>query len=142
MLKAKSHKLIIQFLEYLVGGGIYFWSGYLIFAIGYSVLHWNWLWAKMLADAVGWTLNYLLQRYWAFNNPNLNRHKISVTERYVIITALNFVIDYTIVASLKHFGVSPYLGLFISSGFFTVWNYIWYRFWVFPDKYHRRKRMA
>jgi putative flippase GtrA len=134
MPKIRSHKLTIQFLEYLVGGGIYFWSGYLIFVICYSLLHWNWLWAKMLADVIGWSLNYIVQRYWAFNNPNLARHQISVTKRYVSITILNFIIDYTIVASLKHLGVTPYVGLFISSGFFTIWNYLWYRFWVFKVK--------
>lgn len=134
MPKIKSHKLMIQFLEYLVGGGIYFWSGYLIFVICYSLLHWNWLWAKMLADTIGWSLNYIVQRYWAFNNPNLVRHQLSVTRRYVSITILNFLIDYTIVASLKHWGITPYIGLFISSGFFTVWNYLWYRFWVFKVK--------
>jgi putative flippase GtrA len=126
-----SQKLWLQFLKYLVGGGVYFWSGYLIFAIGYSGFHINWLWAKMIADAVGWTLNYLIQRYWAFANPSLSTHQVSVTGRYLLITAFNFLIDYSIVASLKHFGLTPYAGLFISSGFFTIWNYLWYRFFVF-----------
>jgi putative flippase GtrA len=126
-----SKKIWLQLLKYLVGGGVYFWSGYLIFAIGYSGFQLNWLWAKMIADAIGWTLNYLIQRYWAFANPNLKSHQITVTGRYLMITALNFLIDYTIVASLKHFGLTPYAGLFISSGFFTVWNYLWYRFFVF-----------
>jgi putative flippase GtrA len=126
-----SKKLILQFLKYIVGGGVYFWTGYLIFAIGYSGFHLNWLWAKMIADAIGWTLGYVIQRYWAFANPALNRHPVTVTGRYVMITALNFAIDYGIVASLKHLGLTPYAGLFISSGFFTVWNYLWYRFFVF-----------
>lgn len=115
----------------MVGGGVYFWTGYLIFAIGYSGFRFNWLWAKMIADAVGWTLNYLIQRYWAFANPKLNSQPIKVTGRYLMLTALNFIIDYSIVASLKHFGVTPYAGLFISSGFFTIWNYLWFRFFVF-----------
>lgn len=126
-----SRKLWLQFLKYMVGGGVYFWTGYLIFAIGYSGFHISWLWAKMIADAVGWTLNYVIQRYWAFANPKLNAQQVKVTGRYLMLTVLNFLIDYSIVASLKHFGLTPYVGLFISSGFFTIWNYLWFRFFVF-----------
>jgi hypothetical protein len=35
---------------------------------------------------------------------------------------------------LKSIGISPYVGFFISAGFFTAWNYLWYRFWVFYSK--------
>ncbi len=134
MARLSRRKIIIQFLEYMIGGGVYFWVGYLVFAVGYSVFHWNWLWAKMLADAIGWTLGYIIQRYWAFNNPELVKKPIRVTGRYAIITLVNFLIDYLLVGSLKHLGVTPYAGLFISSVFFTIWNYLWYRFWVFRIK--------
>ncbi|PJE65554.1 hypothetical protein COU91_01145 [Candidatus Saccharibacteria bacterium CG10_big_fil_rev_8_21_14_0_10_47_8] len=124
-------KLIIQFLEYMVGGGVYFWSGYGVFALCYSGLGWDWLWAKMLADVIGWTLNFLIQRYWAFNNPRLKHKTIKISGRYIALTLANLVIDYSIIASLKAVGVTPYIGFFVSAGFFTVWNYFWYRFWVF-----------
>ena len=88
----------------------------------------------MLGDVVGWTLNYLLQRYWAFASKSLQKHEGTALIKYVLITALNFALDYAIVGGLKHFGVSPYIGFFISAGFFTVWNYVWYRFWVFFGK--------
>lgn len=127
-------RLIIQFVEYMIGGGVYFWSGLGVFAIGYSVFHWNWLWSKMLADLIGWTLGYIVQRYWTFRNPELVKNPIKVGLRYVAITALNFLIDYTLIGSLKHIGIKPYGGLFISSGFFTIWNYLWYKFWVFRVK--------
>lgn len=130
----RHRRLIIQFLEYLVGGGVYFWSGYAVFALTYSGLKWDWVWAKIVADIVGWTLNFLIQRYWAFNNPRLAKYAAMVTGRYLAITFVNLVIDYAIVASLKSIGVTPYVGLFTSSLFFTAWNYLWYRFWVFSPK--------
>ena len=130
-MKLSRRKLIIQFLEYMVGGGVYFWSGYLVFAICYSGFGWDWLWAKMIADAVGWSLNFGIQRYWAFNDPRLAKHNVRVTGRYAAITALNFLIDYLIIWGLKSVGVTPYVGFFISAGFFTIWNYLWYKFWVF-----------
>jgi len=122
---------IDQFLEYMVGGTVYFWSGYIVFAAFYSGIGWDWLPAKMLADVVGWTLNYLIQRYWAFNSKSLNRHERRTAGKYVAITLLNLALDYLIIWGLKAVGVSPYIGFFISAAFFTVWNYLWYRFWVF-----------
>ena len=121
----------IQFIEYFIGGSTYFWAGYLVFAWGYGIMHWAWWPAKMLADAIGWSLNYLAQRYWAFNKPGLHNREAEVAKKYVLLTIFNFGLDYLIVGSLKAVGVSPYIGLFISAGFFTVWNYGWYRFWVF-----------
>jgi putative flippase GtrA len=125
---------VIQFLEYLVGGVSYFWSGYAVFALCYSGLHWNWFPAKMLADAVGWTINYLIQRYWAFANPALRKQEGTTLGKYSAITAVNFILDYLIIWGLKRVGITPYIGFFISAGFFMVWNYLWYRFWVFYGK--------
>ena len=127
----------------MISGGAYFWSGYLMFFIADKGLHWNLWWAKLSANVFGWTVNYVLQRYWVFNNPKLKHHQTEVTTRYIIITLINFVLDYVIVASLKAAGLTPYLGQFVSSGFFTIWNYFWYRFWVFPEKYpHHKRKMA
>jgi hypothetical protein len=34
-------------------------------------------------------------------------------------------------------GISPYYGMFIAAGYFTIWNYLGYRFWVFREEYNR-----
>lgn len=132
-----TRQRIVQFLEYMVGGAVYFWVGYLVFAVCYSGFGWDWLYAKILADIIGWTLNYLVQRYWAFNHPSLKGREAATVSRFAAITVLNLVIDYLIIWGLKAIGISPYIGFFISSGFFTVWNYLWYRFWVFIGKYKK-----
>jgi len=124
----------VQFAEYFIGGTSYFWIGYIVFAICYSSFGWDWLPAKMMADALGWTANYLIQRYWAFNNPMLAKHEGATVSKYALLTAVNFGLDYLIIWGLKSIGVSPYVGFFISAGFFTVWNYIWYKLWVFIVK--------
>lgn len=134
-----KHKKLVQFIEYLFSGGAYFWIGYGVFALCWSVLDWSLWWAKLAANLTGWTVNYLLQRHWVFNNPQLQQHRTEVTGRYIFITAVDFILDYLIVAGLKGFGVSPYIGQFISAGFFTGWNYFWYRFWVFPNRLDERK---
>lgn len=134
------HRRIIQFVEYMVSGGVYFWTGYLTFFVLYSVLHWSLWWAKISADVVGWVMNYALQRFWVFSSPKLAEHRIEVTTRYAVITLVDFLLDYVIVRELKAIGITPYIGQFVSAGFFTVWNYVWYRFWVFPETHHLRGR--
>lgn len=129
----RQHKLVVQFIKYWIGGGLEFWVGYGIFAVAYSVLHLWWLWGKLAADIIGWSINYFVQRYWAFaeNAPRLS--EIEHVRRYIIIEVIGFVIDYGIIGWLKYIGISPYFGFMLSAVFFTVWSYLWYRFWVFPE---------
>lgn len=137
MAKTKKNQktLYVQFAEYAVSGGAYFWSGYLVFFLTYSVTHWGLWWAKLASNVVGWVVNYSLQRYWVFANRELSKHKTEVTGRYAVITLVDFLLDYCIVAGLKHYGLTPYLGQFVSAGFFSIWNFLWYKYWVFPDKF-------
>lgn len=136
-----NRRTIVQFLEYMVGGAVYFWSGYLIFTLCYGVFHWDWLLAKLAADVVGLSLGYLVQRYWAFNNVGLKKHEARTASKFGVISVINLAIDYLIIWGLKEMGVTPYIGFFISSSFFTVWNYLWYRFWVFYSKRNNKREL-
>jgi len=126
-----KNKLLEQFGKYLVGGSIYFWIAYGLFALCYSVFHWWWFWAKLLGDVVGWSVNYFIQRHWAFADQH-HLKEMQHAGRYIFIESVGFIMDYAIVGLLKLAGISPYLGLFISAAFFTVWSFLWYRYWVFP----------
>jgi putative flippase GtrA len=134
------HFELVRIGEYLVSGGLYFWTGYLVFFLAYTVFGWNLWWAKLISNVIGWVVNYLLQRFWVFKDPKLAKHREEVTFRYAVITLVDFVLDYYIVRGLQIVGISPYLGQFASAGFFTVWNYLWYRSWVFTSRLHRKKK--
>ena len=121
-----------RFFKYMVGGGLYFWTGYAIFAICYSGLRWGWLPAKILADAVGWSINYAVQRLWAFSD-RIHLREMQHAGRFIAIESVGFVMDYLIIFGLKSIGITPYIGFFISAGFFTAWSYLWYKYWVFPE---------
>lgn len=138
-LTKRQRKLAIQFVEYMITGGAYFWTGYLVFFICDSFLGWTLWWAKLSANIIGWTINFILQRYWVFKNPHLKGHLGEVTGRYLFITLVDFVLDYLIVYGLVQIGITPYIGQFVSSGFFTIWNYLWYRFWVFPEHLAKKR---
>ncbi len=136
--KKPSKTEVKRIVEYMISGGAYFWTGYGVFFVCDRVFHLNLWWAKLAANVLGWVVNYILQRYWVFKNPDLAKNKTQVTFRYAVITLADCVIDYLIVAGLKKAGLTPYLGQFVSSGFFTVWNYLWYKYWVFPETFLER----
>ena len=131
---SRNHKRLFQFGEYMVSGGVYFWVGYLLLDLFYYAWHWNLWWSTIVSNLVGWSVNYLLQRFWAFNNASLKEQKTRVTERYISITLVDFLLNYLILDGLRAISITPAIGQFISAAFFTGWNYLWYRFWVFPEK--------
>lgn len=137
--KNQRRKAIIQFVEYMISGGAYFWSGYALFAFLWSGLHWSLWWATITSNIFGWSVNYVLQRFWVFNNKSLKGHQTQVTSRYIIITLVDFILNYFILYGLRQIGITPYIGQFISSGFFTIWNYLWYKYWVFPQQFVKKK---
>lgn len=128
---AQRRQLITQFVEYLIGGGVWFWSGYVAFAIFYSGIGWSWIVAKILGDTVGIVCNFFVQRYWAFNNPKLSRHNWRMSLRYIGLMAVHVTLDYLIVGGLYHLGLTPYLGAFVAAALLTIWNYLWFKFFVF-----------
>ncbi len=130
--KSKKHKAEIKrIIYYSITGGAWFWSGYAMFAFCDKVLGLDLWWAKLIANIFGISVNFILERIWVFADTRTHKRLTVVTERYIIITLINFLIDYLIVLGLKNIGITPYIGQFISAGFFYVWNYVWYKFWVF-----------
>lgn len=142
MAKKHSKKELRRFIEYMVAGGAWFWSGYGLFALMYSVLGFDIITSKIASYLFGFTINFLLERYWVFNGREARKQLDTVSIRYVIISVVNLGIDTLIVWGLSLYGVSPYIGQFVSAGFFTIWNYLWYRLWVFAKKTPPRRRAA
>lgn len=128
--KKSGKKLELKrFVEYFVSGGVWFWSGYALIVLLDN--HIGLFWANLIGNAVGITLNFILERYWVFKTKNPAKLGIA-TKRYIVYTALNaFLLNYFILYGLRSVGIEPEIGQFIASGFFTVWNYIWYKTYVF-----------
>lgn len=140
MARQKSKTLSTQLIEYFVAGGAFFWSGYVAFAIFYSAFHLPLFIAKQSANLIGLTINYILEDRWVFKHKKARiAYDRRRTSRYIFITFVNFCIDYLIVLALKNIGITPYLGQFVSAGFFTIWNFFWYKYWVFAHQPSRKK---
>ncbi|MCA9348052.1 GtrA family protein [Candidatus Saccharibacteria bacterium] len=135
----RTRKLVIQFAEYLVGGGVWFWSGYILIILLDDML--GLFMANLIGNTVGITLNFLIQRYWVFRTKRAG--KIAFTAgRYVAYTLVNaFLLNFLILYTLREYlGLGPEIGQFVASAFFTFWNYFWYKVWVFPEPNHPHRQ--
>lgn len=120
-----------------MAGGVWFWSGYILIVLLDDPL--GLFVANLIGNAVGITLNFLLERYWVFKTKRPAKLAIA-TQRYIIYTFLNaFVLNYLILLALKNNGIGVEIGQFIASAFFTVWNYFWYKLYVFKGIERPRK---
>lgn len=131
MARKPSKKTAWQFLLYNIGGAAFFIIGYLVFVLLYGVFSWRWWVAKIIADITGWLANYLVQRFLAFRHESKQHGEKKLLARFSLISIANVPIDYAIVGGLKLIGISPFIGLVVSSIFFTFWKFIWYKLWVF-----------
>ncbi len=121
-----------RFTKYLVGGNAQFWSGYLAFALFDAVFSIDFWPAKVASYFVGVSVNFFIERFWAFSNKKISKNQIeSSAQRYYILAVVNFLLDLAIVGGLREIGLTPYIGQFVSAGFFTFWNYLIFKFWVF-----------
>lgn len=137
-LKPRQKKEFRRFTEYMVSGGVWFWSGYLIIIALDDVI--PLFYANFIGNFVGITLNFVLERYWVFKTKRPANLTIA-TKRYVIYTVINaFLLNYLILQGLRDVGIEPEIGQFIASGFFVFWNYFWYKAWVFKGQ-ERPKRI-
>lgn len=140
-IKKRYQKELKRIAEYLISGGAQFWSGYAAFAV-FDLLLFIPFWPnRVLSYGVGVVVNFYLQRYWVFGKKRMSKKQIhSSAEKYYGVMFTNFVLDLAIVGGLYELaGVSPYIGQFVSAGFFTVYNYLLFKFWVFKKQAHRSK---
>lgn len=136
-----NRREFIRFAEYMAAGGAQFWSGYLGFFILDKILHVTFWPAKIAAYFIGATVNFFLERYWVFAKKRTSKKDVADSaEKFYFVMFINFVLDLAIVGGLRELGVSPYIGQFVSAGFFTVFNFVIFKLWVFRRNRKSRKR--
>lgn len=140
MTEKKRKQLIryaIDFVKLQLTGNILFWGTY----GGYFLLHEIWhieeVTALATASIFAHVLFFVANKEWAFDDKTGKRKTSQEIIRFVLFMGLNYFINLGIITGLSHyFGISPYIGQFIAGFFFTAWNFIGLRFWVFQEMQH------
>ncbi len=132
MAQTKHKRTAIEFAKYYLAGSAFFWSAYGVFILLFTILNVNYAVAKVVSALVGNVINYALEKYWVFGKNNRKRETKIELFRYISFQIMNFLIDYLLVFYLwVSFGLRPEIGTFVAAGFFTVWTYLGFKFWVF-----------
>ncbi len=137
MKKRQKNNLIkasIEFIKLQIAGNILFWGTYLGYAVSDKSFNQPHIAAIAIASLIAHGLFFLASRDWVFDKNGKRKSNRQIW-RFILFMGINYFINIGIIFTLENrFGLTPYVGPFISAFFFTVWNYVGLKFWVFePD---------
>lgn len=140
MKRTKKQSLIqavIEFIKLQLAGNVLFWGTYAGYFLLHELAHWEYLHSLVTASIVAHFLFFIVDKEWVFEDETDRRKTSTEALRFVIFMGLNFFINLGIITGLQeYFGISPYIGQFISAFFFTIWSFIGLKYWVFRDVKH------
>jgi putative flippase GtrA len=84
--------------------------------------------ATTLAYATAFTVNFSLNRIWAFGSTAPMRPQVT---RYILLTCVNFMTTIVIVTGLAAAGLEYLLAKTAAATLIAILNYVAYRMWVF-----------
>ncbi len=84
--------------------------------------------ATTLAYAIAFTVNFSLNRFWAFQSTAAVGHQAA---RYLLLTGANYVVTVVAVTGLAAAGLHYLVAKVLTAAVIAVVNYVVYRTWVF-----------
>ena len=130
-----------QFIKLQIAGNIPFWGTYLINAAldkGFGVDKFQ---ALLVATVLANALFFIVDDRWVFSDSRGKRTASTEIWKFIVFMSLSALLTFNITWQLYSlFGISTYIGQFISAGLSIAWTFIGLRFWVFaPSKTPARK---
>lgn len=141
--KHKKQRALLQlgyeFIKLQVAGNIPFWGTYLLnFALdqGFGADKFQ---SLLVSTVAANALFFVVDDRWVFGHARSKRKTTTEIWRFVIFMSISALITFNITWLLySKFGVSTYIGQFISAALSIIWTFIGLRFWVFAPVYSRR----
>ncbi len=135
--RKKLLKYVVEFVKLQLTGNILFWGTYGGYFALHELMEVGEVAALATASIFAHVLFFVVNKEWVFDDKTGKRKTSQEVTRFVMFMGLNYFINLGIITGLSHyFGISPYIGQFIAGFFFTAWNFIGLRFWVFQEIQH------
>lgn len=126
------HKKMLEFLRYIVAGNVLFLSTYCMYFVLHGALGWSDGLAMAVGSVVGHIVFFAIDKTWVFVQGGSRRKTREELVRFVAFMGASYFLNLGIVLGLdKYLSISPYIGQFVAAGFFTAWNYVGLKYWVF-----------
>ena len=121
-----SRTSVLRYL--LIGGSSFVLDFGLLFLLHEALSVPLWL-ATAVAFLASFAFNYLLQRAFSFTSNSAHGPALI---KYTLLVLFNTVAISLIVSGFDFLGASWEVGKIIATALTTLWNYFFYRFWIFP----------
>lgn len=136
--RRKFYTLGIEFIKLQLAGNIPFWGTYLLFFVfdkGFAADTFS---SLLAATVIANALFFIVDDKWVFNNSRGKRKTTNEILKFVVFMSFSSLLTFNITWQLDTlFGITPYIGQFISAALSTLWTFIGLRFWVFaPPRHH------
>ncbi len=141
-LKAKRRRALLQlgweFIKLQLAGNIPFWGTYLINLGLDKGLNVDKFQALLVATVLANAVFFVVDDRWVFTSSRAKRKTTTEIFRFIIFMSVSALVVFNITWHLYTlFGISPYIGQFISAALSMLWTFIGLRFWVFaPSRRH------
>lgn len=122
---------ILQFIRYLVSGGLSFVGEYTSFLVTYYWLHFPVVVANSTGFVVGMSLNFSLNYFWVFRNRT--EALVRSMAQYVLLALVNLGLTSLALTVLDDLGANLALGKLALMILVTVWNFLIYKLLIFSS---------
>lgn len=147
MVKTKKKKTKValalgwQFVKLQIAGNIPFWGTYMINAGLDKGLGVDKFQSLLVATVLANALFFIVDDRWVFSDLRNKRTSNAEIWKFIVFMSLSALLTFNITWQLYSlFGISTYIGQFVSAGLSIAWTFIGLRFWVFaPDKSPAKK---
>ena len=130
--KNQAHKNLFEFIRYNLAGGLQFgWQYLWFFVLGPGAASLS-LGETAFTIGTSYILYFILGKQWVFAG-NGKRKTSGELIRFSVLMATNLGINIFVLNWLNSLGFLPYISQLVISLFLTGWNYVWLKFWVFPQ---------
>lgn len=90
--------------------------------------------SSIAAVCVGWVVAFLLQKFWAFQSPELDRVHIQLS-LHTLLSLANIALNTVLLYMFVEWGHLWYIvAQIIASGLLACMNYFVYKRYIFPSK--------
>lgn len=140
----KRRKVLVQgaweFVKLQIAGNIPFWGTYLLFALLDKIFFVETTPALLVSTIAAYSVFFIVNDIWVFNRNRNRRRKTTEIWRFIVFMSITALITFNItIQLLEQFGISPYIGQFISAGISMTWTFVGLKFWVFAAPKRKKK---
>lgn len=139
--KKRFVELTTEFAKLQLAGNIPFWGTYLGFLFFDKAMHLPELTGLTIATVASNIIFFIVDDQWVFTSkrgPKSQRKSRYEIVKFIIFMSASAIISLVLTSTWStYFGITPYIGQFITGGFMTFWTFSGLRFWVFaPPRHH------